>query len=194
MFYVDIDKHSYQQFPSDVIIVSLPVTTCSHILRVVIFSFLVFTVIELKDPCYYCLTIVSALVECTPRGCLAVSLLILMAFNAAFCLVAGILCAVEVVIMYKRQKINNIFLFMKGDCWPLRNGITDWWQILIANIRKKAFAEYQLYKKVTAQLRGGGGCAPPASSPLVDLSLYIWSGVLLDLIHLNLHILYSIFH
>ncbi|KAK2556531.1 H(+)/Cl(-) exchange transporter 6 [Acropora cervicornis] len=39
----------------------------------------------------------SALVECTPRGCLAVSLLILMAFNAAFCLVAGILCAVEPV-------------------------------------------------------------------------------------------------
>lgn len=42
-------------------------------------------------------TLNKSLVECTPRGCLAVSLLILMAFNAVFCLVAGILCAIEPV-------------------------------------------------------------------------------------------------
>ena len=38
----------------------------------------------------------SALKECTPSGCLAVTLLILMAFNGVFCLVAGILCVIEV--------------------------------------------------------------------------------------------------
>ena len=114
MFYVDIDinisiNSSILSTVPFLCIVSLPVATCSHILPVVVFSFLVFTVIELKDTCYYSLTIVSALVECTPRGCLAVSLLILMAFNAAFCLVAGILCAIEVVMMYKRKKKSIIF-------------------------------------------------------------------------------------
>ncbi|XP_068700527.1 H(+)/Cl(-) exchange transporter 6-like isoform X2 [Montipora foliosa] len=42
-------------------------------------------------------TVNKSLIECTPRGCLAVTLLILMAFNAAFCVVAGILCAIEPV-------------------------------------------------------------------------------------------------
>lgn len=42
-------------------------------------------------------TIHKSLLECTPKGCLAVTLLILMAFNGAFCLVAAILCAIEPV-------------------------------------------------------------------------------------------------
>ena len=41
-----------------------------------------------------------ALLECTPKGCLAVTLLIFMAFNGAFCLVAAILCAIEVNIKF----------------------------------------------------------------------------------------------
>ena len=34
--------------------------------------------------------------DCTRSGCLAVTLLILMAINGLFCLIAGILCAIEV--------------------------------------------------------------------------------------------------
>ena len=42
----------------------------------------------------------SALLECTPKGCLAVTLLIFIAFNGVFCLVAAILCAIEVNINF----------------------------------------------------------------------------------------------
>ncbi|KAL9971342.1 hypothetical protein ACROYT_G023855 [Oculina patagonica] len=42
-------------------------------------------------------TIDKSLMNCTPSGCLAITLLILMAINGVFCLVAGILCAIEPV-------------------------------------------------------------------------------------------------
>lgn len=42
-------------------------------------------------------TIDKSLKECTASGCLAVTLLILMAFNGVFCLIAGILCVIEPV-------------------------------------------------------------------------------------------------
>lgn len=57
----------------------------------------------------------SALIECTPSGCLAVTLLILMAFNSVFCLLAGILCAVEVSFQITVQLFCSRYAWVKTE-------------------------------------------------------------------------------